>query len=175
MATRVTARARSGRVDHTAVIALSGEIRFGTARALRAAIDALLSPRDHDTVVVDLRELLLIDSTGLGLLARIGRATLEQRGRRAIIVCADEDIIASLAAVAFDTLFVFVRALPFDREPELQDVPLDTDGDPDAHAIGKLVLSAHRELASLSEQNGRSFADVVTALESELYHGPRSM
>jgi hypothetical protein len=111
---------------------------------------------------------LLIDSTGLGLLARIGRVTLERCGRRAIIVCADEDILTCLYATAFDTLFVLVDKYPFEPEPVLDEVVLETKADPTGRAMGRLVLDAHRDLASLSGGNRKVFGEVVDALEAEL-------
>jgi hypothetical protein len=128
--------------------------------------------RDLDTVLIDLRELLLIDSTGMGLLARIGRATLETRGRRAIIVCASPDIVTCLRGAAFDTLFVLVDEYPFAPEPELSEVRLDGRVHAAERALGQAVLDAHRDLATLSERNRREFGEVVTALEREL-HPPR--
>jgi anti-anti-sigma factor len=168
MGTPATARAFRGRADHTSVLALMGEIRYRVARGLRQVIDSLMAERGCDTALVDLRELVLIDSTGMGLLARLGRATLEQYGRRAIIVCADEDIVTCLRAAAFDTLFVLVEKYPFDPEPGLDEVVLDSKADPGGRVMGRLVLDAHRDLASLSDGNRRVFGAVVDALESEL-------
>jgi anti-anti-sigma factor len=162
------ARAFRGRADHTAVLALKGEIRYGVVRGLRDAVDELVGQSECDTTLIDLREIVLIDSTGLGLLARVGRATLERCGRRAIIVCADADILTCLYATAFDTLFVLVDKYPFEPEPALEEVALDTKADPAGRAMGRLVLDAHRDLASLSGGNRRLFGDVIDALDAEL-------
>jgi anti-anti-sigma factor len=150
---------------------LKGRVRYVTAHALRSFIDDMLVQQPGDTLIIDLRELESIDSTGMGLLAHLGRTTLEH-GRRAVIVCGVKDVMTCLRSAAFDTLFVIVERWPFAEEASVSEVPLD-DGDLLPDLMGRLMLEAHRDLASLSEENRRAFAGVISALESDLHGASR--
>ena len=155
-----------GQVENTPVLALRGGVRYVNASALRKVIDDLLARKAGDTVILDLRQLSSIDSTGLGLLAHVGRTTL-RRGRMAVIVCSSPDLLLCLRSVAFDTMFMVLDRWPEATEPVLQETSLENE-DPSTDFLGRSVLAAHRDLAELSDQNRRSFADVITALEAEL-------
>lgn len=155
-----------GRLEGTQVLAVKGVVRYVSAPALRKLIDDMLAHETDDTVIIDLRELESIDSTGLGLLAHVGRTTL-RRGRRAVLVSTNPDLLRCLRSVAFDTMFVVLDAWPGDTEPAMQELTLDND-DASASFMGRSMLIAHRNLAELSEENRRSFADVIAALEAEL-------
>jgi anti-anti-sigma factor len=155
-----------GRLEGTQVLVLKGVVRYVSAQSLRKLIDDMLAHEIDDTVIIDLRELESIDSTGLGLLAHVGRTTL-RRGRRAVIVSTSPDILRCLRSVAFDTMFVVLDAWPGDTEPTLQELTLENE-DASASFMGRSMLIAHRNLAELSAENRRSFADVIAALEAEL-------
>ncbi len=166
MAILHTPRVFVGQVENTPVLALKGVVHYVNVAALRKVVDDLLARKVGDTVILDLRQLSSIDSTGLGLLAHVGRATL-RGGRMAVIVCSSPDLLRCLHSVAFDTMFIVVDEWPEATEPVLQEMSLEND-DPSTSFLGRSVLAAHRELAELSEQNRRSFADVIAALEAEL-------
>ncbi len=166
MATVRAPRAYCGRYDQSPILVLKGQIRYVTARTLRSLIDDLLVRKPGDTLIIDLRELESIDSTGMGLLAHLGRTTLEH-GRRAVIVCGVKDVMTCLLSAAFDTLFVIFDHWPFAEEASVSELPLD-DGDLMPDIIGRLMLDAHRDLASLSEENRQAFSGVISALESDL-------
>ena len=171
MATVRAPRAYCGRFDQSPILVLKGHVRYVTARTLRALIDDLLVQQPGDTLIIDLRELESIDSTGMGLLAHLGRTTLEH-GRRAVIVCGVKDVMTCLRSAAFDTLFVLLESWPFAEEANVSELPLDdTDLVPDI--IGRLMLDAHRDLASLSEENRQAFSGVISALESDLHRAGR--
>lgn len=166
MATMQAPRAFFGHIEHSMVLALTGQVRYMTVRALRGFVDDLLANNSNDTIILDLRELESIDSTGMGLLARLGRTTLE-RGRRSVIVCAVRDVMTCLRSAAFDKLFIIVEKWPFDSETVLAELPLENK-DPQPEVMGRLILEAHRDLASLSDENERAFSSVISALEDEI-------
>ncbi|HEY5959781.1 MAG TPA: STAS domain-containing protein [Polyangiaceae bacterium] len=155
-----------GHLDQSLILVLKGQVRYMTARVLRSFVDELLANESSDTMVLDLRELEFIDSTGMGLLARLGRFTLEH-GRRAVIVCGVPDVVTCLRSAAFDTIFILADEWPFDEEASLFEVPLEgREVIPDI--MCQVMLDAHRDLSSLSADNEQIFAGVITALESEL-------
>jgi anti-anti-sigma factor len=70
--------------DQAAVIVVSGELDLASAPALEEELDRAVT-NGADLVIVDLRELEFIDSTGLGLLIKANRKA-EEAGRRFAIV-----------------------------------------------------------------------------------------
>jgi anti-anti-sigma factor len=172
MATFRSPRAFYGHLEQSPILALKGQIRYLEARVLRSFIDDLLRRDKEDNVIIDLRELEAIDSTGLGLLAHVGRTTLA-RGRRSVIVCSVRDIVTCLRSVAFDTMFLILEAWPFAGEANLAEVPLELHALP-AEVMARVMIEAHRDLAELSERNRRAFAAVISALEADLENMPRS-
>jgi anti-anti-sigma factor len=166
MATMQAPRAFYGHLEQSLVLVLKGQVRYMTARALRTFMDDLMAHEASGAMIIDLRELEAIDSTGMGLLARLGRITLEH-GRRSVIVCSVHDVMTCLRSAAFDTLFIIVDKWPFDHEANVSEVPLKaTDIRPDI--MGRVMLEAHRDLATLSEENRQAFAGVIAALEADL-------
>lgn len=166
MAVMQSPKAFYGHLERSLVLVLKGHVRYMTARALRTFIDELMAHEDNDTMIIDLRELEAIDSTGMGLLARLGRSTLEH-GRRSVIVCPVQDVMTCLRSAAFDQLFLIVEKWPFEEEVKVLEVPLENkELVPDV--MGRIMLDAHRDLASMSEQNRQAFAGVISALEADL-------
>ena len=166
MATMQAPRAFLGHQHHSLVLALKGEVRYMAVRTLRPFLDEFVSQAQDDTMIIDLRELEAIDSTGMGLLARLGRITL-QHGRRAVLVCSTEDVMLCLRSAAFDQLFIIEDHWPFDEEARMREIPLEaSDLEPDV--MGRFILEAHRDLASLSESNQRTFGGVISALAADL-------
>jgi anti-anti-sigma factor len=167
-------RAWWGTCERTAILQLAGPFRHVGARALRTFVDEVFGKQDCDTVLIDLRAVNHIDSTGLGLLARIGRCALEARHRRAVIVCPHNDVATTLRSAAFDTLFVMTDVFPFDEPPVLTEVPLKPDAPQNADPnCGRVILEAHQDLASLSEENRRAYAELIASLEAELRRSQR--
>jgi anti-anti-sigma factor len=165
-----TPRAFHGHVESTAVLKLTGPIRFVAAQAIRHFVDDLPSADPDDGVLIDLRAVDVIDSTGMGVLARIGRTSLERRGRRAVIVCPQNDVATTLRSASFDEVFVMLETCPYDDEDaELAEVPLVVRpaSSPELD-LGRVVLDAHRELVGVSERNMDAYRDVIVALEAEL-------
>lgn len=167
MTSETLPRARFGHSDRTAVLRLDGPIRYTVAGPLRSFLDDALARDPLELVVVDLRATTFVDSTGLGLLARVGRLALSRSGRRAVIVSAETDVMTVLRAAALDVLFVVVEDPPVGLPSELADVPLGPAG-AEADTVGRAILDAHRDLAALSERNQDTYREVIATLEAEL-------
>ncbi len=167
-------RALFGLADRMAVLVLEGPVRYTAAQALRAFVDGPLAHADVDTVVVDLRRATFIDSTGMGLVARVGKSTLERHGRRAVLVCQDNDVAVALRAATFDLLCAMVEEPPYDAQPALEEVSLPQADAAEGQALGRVILEAHRDLSVLSEHNRDEYARVIAALEAELPRGSSS-
>ena len=160
-----TGNAYFGLCRDTYVFRLEGEIRYTMVAGLDDFLDELLGRGDFTAIVIDARALALVDSTALGLLARIGNFMLKQRGRRAVIICNPGDLETSLMAVGFDEVFELTHEPLEELTCPLCEVPRS---EPDERGVARVVLEAHRELIDASDRNRETFGRVVDALEQEL-------
>ena len=157
----------TGRVLHAVhegvhVLRFVGEVRYPLAPALEQFLERLLQARP-DRFIIDLGETRIIDSTCLGLLARLA-LRLRRQGLRASVVSPRADITEVLRSMSLDRLFDVTGEMPPGPrdERELATVPGHDDD-----ALLATMLGAHRTLMALSEHNRLQFRDVVEMLEQE--------
>jgi len=152
------------------VIKFVGDVRGTSGDALRVAsdVDAYLCERlhapDSRALVIDLAETTAIDSTHLGILARVAAAYRELHAVKPIVVASDAKITQLLHTMGFDSLFEVAPApVGGARDTALEPVP-------EAAARGdasNIVLDAHRALSDMNESNAAAFKDVLELLESQ--------
>lgn len=151
----------------TYVLKLRGDVRVPICTSLETFIeDHLLKDKRLRAVMIDLTETDSIDSTALGLLAKIAVALRELNLGKPIILCLSSDINRILASMGFDEVFRILQttAALRDRLDELPDEVLSEA------EVTQCVIDAHRTLMSLSESNQQTFRSLVDALESEKRH-----
>jgi anti-sigma B factor antagonist len=86
--------------DHATVISVSGELDLASSPALEEELERV-SESDSEVVIVDLRELEFMDSTGLSILVRAHQKA-EQQGRRLGLVNGSQQVqrLLTLTGVA---------------------------------------------------------------------------
>lgn len=156
---------RYGHHEQLSWLCFEGAIRYTEARELKAFLDQVVIPEMGDTTVIDLSEVPSIDSTGLGLVASIGRHSLNQFSRRAVILCPEGQVAQCLRAMQFDKIFTLTAAL--DPPPNLAIEPVGGPPDP-AEPLANVMLDAHKELSGVDERNKARFSEVVEVLEQEV-------
>ncbi|NML13611.1 STAS domain-containing protein [Azohydromonas caseinilytica] len=153
--------------DGIHVLRLLGEVRYPLAPALDAYLRRLFDGPAPAGFVIDLSATDAIDSTHLGLLARLSTRLRQAGAPRATIVSTRPDITEVLLSMGFDEEFQLVgedgRIGP---AAGAEAVPAG-EGEPDEAALNRTLLDAHRALIELSERNREAFADVVAQLERE--------
>jgi anti-anti-sigma factor len=144
------------------VLKFVGDVRVTLGPTLTSFLNGI-GPKNHKSIVIDLTETTNIDSTTLGLLAKISLRSQETLDAIPTIVSINEDINRLLTSMGFEKVFVIV-----DREitdcSDLSELP--TQIVPEA-ILREQVLEAHRVLMSLNAKNHASFCDLVEALEKE--------
>ena len=113
------------------------------------------------SVWVDLCDAEGIDSTTLGLLAKLALKVKEKFGFKPAIYSCDPGILRLLQSMAFDRLFD-VREEECNRLEDIDEIPAVQD---DEAAVKEKVIEAHRVLMGLSDENRVRFQDLMTALE----------
>jgi len=166
-----------GRVTHAEsegvhVLRYFGRVNYVLAPAIKQFADDLVNQGDVRGWVFDLTHAELLDSTNLGLLARLAFRSGETQPARSIIVSPSDDINSVLRSMSFDQLFEIVTvAPPADTAPmpEATGVGEDISGTvPSRRELGETMLDAHRALIALSASGRLQFEQVVVALEAEL-------
>jgi anti-sigma B factor antagonist len=71
--------------DRYSMVTVTGEVDVATAPSLRSQLDQAID-RGRPLVVVDLRAVTFIDSTGLGVLIRASRRVDERHGALRLVV-----------------------------------------------------------------------------------------
>ena len=149
---------RYGHHDQLSWLCLEGVVRYTEARKIRAFLDDVVIPQVSDTTVIDLRDVVSVDSTGLGLLAHLGRSCLERFSRRAVILCPEGQVAQTLRAMQFDKLFTMTPKLEPPDELELEPVTLDRTP---PQGLAAVMLGAHRELCDVDERNRARFSRII--------------
>ncbi len=147
--------------DGTFVLKFVGEVRLTLCSALDATIERIFKACNFSSIVIDLTEAHSIDSTTLGLLAKLSILSRKTVGLLPTVVTTHPDISRLLESMGFDQVFNIVdRPLPC---PDcLADLP---EQDQSEEVVKAKVLEAHRILMDLNESNRTAFRDLVSALE----------
>ena len=146
----------------TYVVKLIGEIRVPICSTLDAFIERMFTDRRLSSVLIDLSETSVIDSTALGLLAKIAVRTRKQFHQKPLIISTQDDVTRILDTMGFEKVFNIVYERPV-RSPELTEIPKVPC---DENSAFDKVLEAHRVLMDMNDNNRETFKDVVAALES---------
>lgn len=145
------------------VLKFIGEVRLNLCSTLDQIIDEMVNNPEFRTVVVDLTETEVIDSTTLGLLAKIAMASEEQSHFLPTLITTNPDVTRIIHSMGFDQIFLIVREPASDLE-ELEEIPVMRASEQE---VRDKVLDAHRVLMSLNSHNREEFRNLVRALECE--------
>ena len=147
----------------TYVLKLIGEIRVPICATLDGFIEALFNDQQLSSVLIDLSETDVIDSTALGLLAKIAIQTRKRFNQKPCIISTRSDISRILDSMGFEKVFNIIHEAPV-KNPRMSEVPNVPCSAGDAC---DKVLEAHRILMEMNEKNHATFRDVVAALECD--------
>jgi anti-anti-sigma factor len=157
-----------GRVTHAEkdgvhVLRYFGRVDYMSAPAIKHFTDRLISQPGVSGLVFDLCEAENLDSTNLGLLARVADSFARRGGARSVIVSTRDDINTVLTSMGFDRLFVIVRHDAHeDAAPNGAELG---DGLPAEAELRQIMIDAHRMLVGMSENGRLQFEEVVKCLE----------
>ena len=147
--------------DGTFVLNFVGEVPLTLCSALDATIEQIFTSLNFSAIVIDLTETRSIDSTTLGLLAKLSILSRQKIGLLPTVVTTHADITRLLQSMGFDQVFNIVDT-PISCPDSLTDLPSQ---DQSEAVVRTKVLEAHRILMSLNDSNREAFHDLVNALE----------
>lgn len=155
--------------DGTYVLRLRGDVRATWCPALDALLARMFADGTLRAVIVDLRETTNIDSTMLGLLAKIAIRCRARLDLQPVLVGPNADIKRLLESMCLDSVFSMADADKLAgyecKELPVLEMPEDE--------MCRQVADAHRVLMDIDERNRAVFRDVVATLDSQQRTGGR--
>jgi anti-anti-sigma factor len=147
--------------DEVHVLRFIGNIRYPMSPSIDHFLQRILSESNPAGFIIDLTETESIDSTNLGLLARLAGWMRAHDRQRITIVSNRADINSLLNSMALDEVFDIIEdtCLETDAEREVPQQSVDKE------ALSRTLIKTHRALMDLNEHNRKTFEDVVSALE----------
>ena len=150
-------------VDGIEYIKFTGTVRYSHCGGLETHIDLLLSDKSTNEIVIDLEEAEILDSTALGLLARIAIEQKKLHHTRPVIFLKEGELNNILKRVCFDRVFELVHSTEFRLKSELEELVSQPKSE---EAVLQRVIKAHQNLALLSSKNAQLYRDITNALGS---------
>jgi anti-anti-sigma factor len=157
-----------GKQGRTYIIKFIGDIRYDTSScALDNFLKHLFDQDDFNQIAVDLSEATNIDSTNLGLLAKIAAFVHRHFNCKPFLVSTNDDVNRVLDSMDFDD--VFERCGDCARCPE--NAQRVEHCEASKGQMARIMLDAHTVLCNISEHNRKEFQSVVGALRSSMASG----
>lgn len=149
--------------DHAGVyvIKMVGDVRLTLCMSFDQFIDSMFERDDFASIIFDLTEAEAIDSTTLGLMAKISILAGQRKQLRPVVISTLPGINRLLDSMGFGEIFDIVKEAPENLRAE---VCLEA-GELDEGCARDKVLEAHRILMELNEKNRETFKDLVKTLE----------
>ena len=145
------------------ILKFVGEIRLNLCSTLDNLVETITSDPSFKTVVIDLTETDIVDSTTLGLLAKIALAAEKRSHFLPTLISTNPDVTRIVSSMGFDKIFIIVKE-PASRIEELEEIPVLKASE---QQVRDQVLDAHRVLMGMNSRNREEFKNLVKALECE--------
>ncbi len=143
------------------VIRLEGDVRLTLCTTIDDFFQAMFDDPNFASVWVDLCKAEGLDSTTLGLLAKLAITARDRFGFQPAIFSHDPNINRLLKSMGFLTLFE-LHEERCDNPANMREIPRVRDSEND---VREKVIEAHRVLMDLSDVNRARFRDLMVALE----------
>jgi anti-anti-sigma factor len=147
--------------DGAYVIRLVGDVRLTLCTTMDDFIQHMFNDANFASVWVDLCQTEGIDSTTLGLLAKLALRVKQNYGFEPAMYSCDPGINRLLKSMAFQRLFE-LHEESCNGPEDIAEIPMVEGSE---ESVRQKVIEAHRVLMSLSEENRNRFKDLVTTLE----------
>ena len=151
--------------DGAFVIKLVGDVRLTLCTTLDEFFDEMFSAGSFASVMVDLTDAANVDSTTLGLLAKLAIKAKERFNFVPAILSVNPDITRLLQSMGFDRVFQIVQE-PLCDDEDLGELPVLPDSE---EGVRQRVIEAHRILMGLNSSNKARFRELVSLLEGQCY------
>ena len=139
---------------------MKGYLKFTESFGLDHLIDELLE-QDIDQALIDLNEVSYIDSTNLGIIARIAEA-MRRRNKSLTIYSENDDVNDILASVGFDKVCVILK-----HHEDVRNLAEVASLEVQGREMAESMIRAHRKLIEMNEANKEVFQDIIELMEED--------
>lgn len=146
------------------IIRMIGDVRLTLCVSFDQFINTMFDQDGFESVVFDLTAADAVDSTTLGLMAKISLLAIQRNRARPLILSHSPGINRILDCMGFAEIFDIVDDYSLPETGKLQPLEADLTSEDQAR---QRVLEAHRILMQLNEKNRQTFQDLVKTLEEE--------
>ena len=148
-------------INHIPILKFVGDVRVLMSSTIDKYFMELYKKPILDAVLIDLSETQGIDSTALGMLAKMAIQLRNRFNVTPTIISTNPDITRILLSMSFDMIFKIENEA---LKTEANFGELSLVSEPEA-LIRTKVIEAHQTLMNLSEENKLEFQDLVNALK----------
>jgi anti-anti-sigma factor len=152
-----------------AMLKLIGDVRVLMSSALDNYSQSLYRRGILDALVIDMTGCKGIDSTALGLLAKLAIQLRNRFNITPTIISTNPDITRILKGMSFQLIFTIVEK-PGRATPQLASSKAYEEfsqGKESENSVKDKVIDAHLTLMTLSEENRLEFQDLVHSLKNQ--------
>ncbi|MBR9805337.1 STAS domain-containing protein [bacterium] len=148
--------------DAVLTIRLEGDVRLPWCPSIEQHFENTLASSDVESVCVDLTRAENVDSTTLGVIAKMGIEVKKHLNTLPVIFSCSETITRLLTSMGIDRVFS-IELPSADQQESLRSLPMLNCSEAEAQ---QTVLDAHRTLIDIKEENRQLFSDLLHALEN---------
>ena len=149
--------------DNTNVIKFVGDVRLTLCISFDNFIEHMFAKKQFGSVIFDLSQAEALDSTTLGLMAKIAITCQTKFHLIPLVVSPSDDINHLLESMGLEDIFEIVRSTHSNLSCT-DELPIT---EASASSTKDKVLEAHKILMGLNEHNKAEFRDLVECLEHE--------
>lgn len=146
------------------LLKLVGDVRLTLSASLNRYMQTLFANNNVKRVVVDMLDTEGVDSTTLGLIAKLGLHCRKHYQINVELFCQNQSILRTLDCMGFADIIDIFQQLP-EISAELHSLD---NTDADMGEVRQQVLESHKLLEQLNPQGSAEFTDLIHALESDL-------
>lgn len=140
-----------------------GSIQYTISSGFDKLVAKIISSSTISEAIFDVTEATHIDSTNLGLMARIAGSLIEKYARKPVIICINPDINTIFLSMGFEHAFMIVKKLEI-MPKELFELPTEAQDRADQL---QMLTKAHRTLMNMNDKNHDTFKTIVELFENE--------
>lgn len=162
-------RILAGRHDGVYLLKLEGDVRLTLCTAIDRYLSKMLSDEQFKSVLIDMTAASNVDSTTLGLLAKLSIQTQKTHRILPALFCDHPKLLRIMRSMGFEDVFVISTSAPT-RAADLAELPMVLATEDETK---EQVLEAHRTLMQMNESNRLAFKDLVATLEADTQPPPQ--
>lgn len=151
-------------INNVPILKFVGDVRVLMSSTLDYYFSNLYRHETLDAVLVDLSDVKGIDSTTLGLLAKMSIQVKRRFSIKPTIISTNPNITKLLVSMNFRMISLIVDE-PLEDTSQLGELQPVEDSE---EGVRQRVIEAHQTLMELSEENRLKFQNLVNALKSEV-------